>query len=114
MTSAASIVLAGAELKQELKSCRGAVLICSLRYRPMKMENIASTAPGNIWTKDEFLILVRDTVANLLNVDRDGVFKAGEAEINSSFSFTILSLNRATFASGTASPRRSAVSSCAM
>ena len=32
----------------------------------------------------------------------------------SSFSFAILSLNRATFASGTASPRRSAVSSCAM
>src|SRR6516162_494445 len=32
----------------------------------------------------------------------------------SSFSFAILSLNRATLASGIASPRRSAVSSCAM
>jgi hypothetical protein len=48
----------------------------------MKMANVASTAPGNIWTTDEFLTLVRDTVANLLDVDRDDLLKAGEAEIN--------------------------------
>jgi hypothetical protein len=48
----------------------------------MKMANVASTAPGNIWTKDEFLTLVGDTVANLLDVDRDDLLKAGEAEIN--------------------------------
>lgn len=49
----------------------------------MKITNVASTAPGNIWTTDEFLTLVRDTVANLLDVDRDDLFKAGEPEINS-------------------------------
>jgi hypothetical protein len=48
----------------------------------MKMANVASTAPGNIWTTDEFLTLIRDTVANLLDVDRDDLLKAGEAEIN--------------------------------
>ena len=49
----------------------------------MKMANVASTAPGNIWTTDEFLTLIRDTVANLLDVDRDDLLKAGEAEIDS-------------------------------
>jgi hypothetical protein len=48
----------------------------------MKMANVALTAPGNIWTTDEFLTLVRDTVANILNVDRDDLLKAGESEIN--------------------------------
>jgi hypothetical protein len=48
----------------------------------MKMANVASIAPGNIWTTDEFLTLVRDTVANLLDVERDDLLKAGEAEIN--------------------------------
>ena len=48
----------------------------------MKMANVASTAPGKIWTTDEFLTLLRDTVANLLDVDRDDLLKAGEAEIN--------------------------------
>jgi len=48
----------------------------------MKMANVASTEPGNIWTTDEFLTLIRDTVANLLDVDRDDLLKAGEAEIN--------------------------------
>jgi hypothetical protein len=48
----------------------------------MKMANVAPTAPGNIWTTDEFLTLVRDTVANLLDIDRDDLLKAGEAEIN--------------------------------
>jgi hypothetical protein len=48
----------------------------------MKMANVASTAPGNIWTTDEFLTLVRDTVANLLEVNRDDLLNAGEAEIN--------------------------------
>jgi hypothetical protein len=48
----------------------------------MKMANVASAAPGNIWTTDEFLPLVRDTVANILNVDRDDLLKAGESEIN--------------------------------
>jgi hypothetical protein len=48
----------------------------------MKMANVASTAPGNIWTTDEFLTLVRDTVANLLDLDREDLLKAGEAEIN--------------------------------
>jgi hypothetical protein len=47
----------------------------------MKMANVASTAPGNIWTKDEFLTLVRDTVANLLDVDRADLLKEGEAKI---------------------------------
>jgi len=35
----------------------------------MKMANFASTAPGNIWTSDEFVVLVRNTVANLLDAD---------------------------------------------
>ena len=48
----------------------------------MKMANVASIAPCNIWTTDEFLTLVRDTVANLLDVDRDDLLKAGEAEID--------------------------------
>jgi hypothetical protein len=40
------------------------------------------TAAGNIWTKDEFLTLVRDKVANLLDVDRDDLLKADQREIN--------------------------------
>jgi hypothetical protein len=47
----------------------------------MKMANIASTTPGNIWTSDEFVVLVRNTVANLLDVDWDDLLKADEAEV---------------------------------
>jgi hypothetical protein len=48
----------------------------------MKMAIVSSTTPGNIWTTDEFLTLVRDTVANLLDIDRDDLLRAGEAESN--------------------------------
>jgi hypothetical protein len=48
----------------------------------MKMAIVSSTAPGNIWTTDEFLTLVRDSVATLLDIGRDDLLKAGEAEIN--------------------------------
>ena len=47
----------------------------------MKMANVASTAPGNIWTTDQFLTLVRDTVANLLDVGLDDLLKADEAKV---------------------------------
>ena len=47
----------------------------------MKIANVASTAPGNIWTSDEFMVLVRDTVANLLDVDWDDLLTADEAEV---------------------------------
>ena len=46
-----------------------------------KMAIVASTAPGNVWTSDEFAILVRDTVAKLLDVRPDDLPKADEAEI---------------------------------
>jgi hypothetical protein len=36
-----------------------------------KMTVVASTAPGNVWTSDEFAILVRDAVAKLLDVRPD-------------------------------------------
>jgi hypothetical protein len=48
---------------------------------PMKIANVASTAPRNIWTSDEFVVLVRNTVANLLDVDWDDLLKADEAEV---------------------------------
>jgi hypothetical protein len=47
----------------------------------MKMALVSSTAPGNVWTSDEFAILVRDTVANLLNVGLDDLLKADEAGV---------------------------------
>ena len=47
----------------------------------MKIANVASTAPGNIWTSDEFMVLVRNTVANLLDVDWDDLLTADEAEV---------------------------------
>jgi hypothetical protein len=59
----------------------------------MKMANVASTAPGNIWTRDEFLTLVRDTVATLLDVDRDELLKAGEAEINNAVKHVCCEIN---------------------
>jgi hypothetical protein len=46
-----------------------------------KMAIVASTAPGNVWTSDEFAILVRDTVAKLLDVHPDDLPTADEAEI---------------------------------
>jgi hypothetical protein len=45
------------------------------------MPIVASTAPGNVWTSDEFMILVRDTVMKLLDVRPDDLPKADEAEI---------------------------------
>jgi len=48
---------------------------------PMKTADVASTAPGNIWTSDEFVVLVRNTVANLLDVDWDDLLEADEAEV---------------------------------
>jgi hypothetical protein len=35
---------------------------------PMKMAIVASTAPGNVWTTDEFAALVRENVTSLLNL----------------------------------------------
>jgi hypothetical protein len=46
-----------------------------------KMAIVASTTPGNVWTSDEFAILVRDTVAKLLDVRPDDLPTADEAEI---------------------------------
>lgn len=55
--------------------------------RPMKVKRkmaiVASTEPGNVWTSDEFAILVRDTVAKLLDVRPDDLPTADEAEITS-------------------------------
>ena len=48
---------------------------------PMKMSIVASTAPGNVWTTDEFAALVRDDVAKLLDVGPDDLIKADEAEL---------------------------------
>jgi hypothetical protein len=42
---------------------------------------VASTAPGNVWTSDEFAVLVRDTVAELLDVRPDDLTMADGAEI---------------------------------
>ncbi|MGC2414181.1 MAG: hypothetical protein WA459_15965 [Stellaceae bacterium] len=50
-----------------------------------------------------------DLYLRSIELARDALSRA-----TSSLSFTILSLSRTTFASGTASPRRSAVSNCAM
>jgi hypothetical protein len=47
----------------------------------MKMAIVASIAPGNIWTSDEFLALVRNTAANLLDVRLDHLLKADEATV---------------------------------
>jgi hypothetical protein len=47
----------------------------------MKMAIVSSTAPGNVWTSDEFAVLVRDTVANFLGVGLDDLLKADEAEV---------------------------------
>jgi hypothetical protein len=49
--------------------------------RSMKMAIVSSTAPGNVWTSDEFAVLVRNTVANLLDVGLDDLLKADEAEV---------------------------------
>jgi hypothetical protein len=46
-----------------------------------KMAIVTPTAPGNVWTSDEFAILVRDTVAKLLDVRPADWPKADEAEI---------------------------------
>jgi hypothetical protein len=46
-----------------------------------KMAIVASTAPGNVWTSDEFAILVRDTVAKLLDVRPDDLPKVDEVKI---------------------------------
>jgi phage head maturation protease len=45
------------------------------------MAIVASTAPGNVWTSDEFAILVRDAVAKLLDVRPDELPTADDAEI---------------------------------
>jgi hypothetical protein len=46
-----------------------------------KMAIVALTAPGNVWTSDEFATLVRDTVAKLLDVRPADLPTAEEAEI---------------------------------
>jgi hypothetical protein len=46
-----------------------------------KMAIVALTAPGNVWTSDEFAALVRDTVAKLLDVHPDDLPTGDEAEI---------------------------------
>jgi hypothetical protein len=45
------------------------------------MAIVASTVPGNVWTSDEFAILIRLTVATLLDVCPGDLQTADEAEI---------------------------------
>jgi hypothetical protein len=47
----------------------------------MKMAIVASTAPGNVWTTDEFAALVRENVASLLNLGLDDLLRADDAEL---------------------------------
>jgi hypothetical protein len=48
---------------------------------PMKMAIVASTAPGNVWTTDEFAALVRENVTSLLNLGLDDLLRADDAEL---------------------------------
>jgi hypothetical protein len=47
------------------------------------MAIVASTAPGNIWTSDEFATLIRLTVAALLDLRPVDLQTADEAQITS-------------------------------
>jgi hypothetical protein len=47
----------------------------------MKMAIVASTAPGNVWTTDEFAALVRENVTSLLNLGLDDLLRADDAEL---------------------------------
>jgi hypothetical protein len=51
--------------------------------RCSQMAIVASTAPGNIWTRDEFATLIRCTVAALLDLPPGDLPTADEAKINS-------------------------------